>query len=112
MDLQSWNWVLDKTIAYGYRPYRAFIWAIIVIGVCAAVFGRLGTVESVHSDKHSHLYAIAYSLNALPIVDLGQADNHTPKELVPHIVLWAEICLGWLLTTLGVLGLTGIVRKE
>lgn len=45
-------------------------------------------------------------------MDLGQADNHTPKELAPHIVLWAEICLGWLLTTLGVLGVTGIVRKD
>ncbi len=111
---QFWNWVLDNTIAYGYRPYRAFIWAIVVIGVCAAVFaGCLGAVEFVHSDKHSHLYAIVYSIDAfLPIVDLGQADNHTPKELAPHIVLWAEICLGWLLTTLGVLGVTGIVRKE
>jgi len=106
--------VLDKTIAYGYRPYRAFVWAIVVIVACAAVFaGCLGAVEFAHDDKHTHLYPIVYSFDAfLPIVDLGQADSHTPKELAPHIVLWVEICLGWLLTTLGVLGVTGIVRKE
>ncbi len=111
---QAWNWVLDKTIAYGYRPYRAFIWAIVVILACAAVFaGCFGHVGFVHNDEHSHLYPLVYSLDAfLPIVELGQASSHTPKGLAPHIVLWVEICLGWLLTTLGVLGLTGVVRKE
>jgi hypothetical protein len=111
---QVWNWLLDKTIAYGYRPYRAFIWAIVVILACAAVFaGCFGHVEFVPSDKPSHLYPLVYSLDAfLPIVDLGQAGSHTPKGLAPHIVLWVEICLGWLLTTLGVLGVTGVVRKE
>jgi len=111
---QVWNWVLDKTIAYGYRPYRAFIWAIVVILACAAVFaGCFGPVAFAQDDKHSHLYPLVYSIDAfLPIVDLGQADVQSPKSLAPHIVLWVEICLGWLLTTLGVLGVTGVVRKQ
>jgi hypothetical protein len=54
-----------------------------------------------------------YSVDAfLPIVDLGQASARSPIGLVPNIALWLEVCLGWLLTTLGIVGVTGRVRKD
>ncbi|MGC1852425.1 MAG: hypothetical protein WA687_08310 [Solirubrobacterales bacterium] len=111
---QAWNWLLDKTIAYGYRPYWAFIWAIVVVIVCWFVFaGIFATMTFEHSDKHSHFYPLVYSIDAfLPIVDLGQASAHSPTGFWPHLTLWAEICLGWLLTTLGVVGVTGLIRNE
>jgi len=117
---KSWNWLLDVTIRYGYRPYRAFGWAILVILACWVVyeggFGAFGLFDPVlyeHTKKNPELYRLVYSIDAfLPIVDLGQASEHTPKGLFGHITLWTEICLGWLLTTLGVVGVTGLIRNE
>jgi hypothetical protein len=117
---KAWNWLLDVTIRYGYRPYRAFGGAAIVILVCWVVysggFGVFDLFDPVlyeQTKKNPELYRLVYSLDAfLPIVDLGQASEHTPKGLLGHITLWTEICLGWLLTTLGVVGVTGLIRNE
>jgi hypothetical protein len=117
---KAWNWLLDVTIRYGYRPYRAFGGAVLVILACWVVyeggFGILGLFDPVlyeHTKKNPEVYRLVYSIDAfLPIVDLGQASEHTPTGLFGHITLWTEICLGWLLTTLGVVGVTGLIRNE
>jgi sRNA-binding regulator protein Hfq len=92
--------------------------------------------------QNSHLpphyesfYASIYSLeNALPLVKLGQVDRWQPDpnrewvckpaKWVPRSLCvalsptplrwfrWAQICLGWILATLFVAGVTGIVRKD
>jgi hypothetical protein len=109
-----WSKLIGGTIAYGYRPYWAFGWAILVVLAGWIVFsGELGHVAFAHGDHAPHFYPLVYSLDAfLPIVDLGQASEWSPKGLWPHIALWVEICLGWLLTTLGVVGVTGLIRDD
>ncbi len=92
--------------------------------------------------QNSHLpphyesfHASIYSLeNALPLVKLGQVDRWQPDpnaewvckpaRWVPRPLCvalsptplrwfrWAQICLGWILATLFVAGVTGIVRKD
>jgi sRNA-binding regulator protein Hfq len=92
--------------------------------------------------QNSHLpphyetfHASIYSLeNALPLVKLGQVDRWQPDpdrhweckpaKWVPSPLCvalsptplrwfrWAQICLGWILATLFVAGVTGIVRKD
>jgi hypothetical protein len=92
--------------------------------------------------QNSHLpphyesfYASIYSLeNSLPLVKLGQVDRWQPDpnaewvckpaKWVPRSLCvalsptplrcfrWAQICLGWILATLFVAGITGIVRKD
>jgi hypothetical protein len=110
----GWNALLDVTIRFGYRPYVAFFWTFIVIVLGWLVFvGFWGPVEFTHEGKPPHLYPFVYSVDAfLPIVDLGQASARSPIGLLPNVALWLEICLGWLLTTLGVVGVTGLVRKD
>lgn len=109
-----WNALLDATIRYGYRPYFAFVWAFVVIGLGWLVFtGFFGPVHFTHEDKPPHLYRFVYSVDAfLPIVDLGQSSAHSPIGFMPNLALWLEICLGWLLTTLGAVGVTGLIRKD
>lgn len=109
-----WNALLDITIRFGYRPYFAFFWAFLVIAFGWLVFvGFFGPVEFTNENKPPHLYPFVYSVDAfLPIVDLGQSSARSPIGLLPNAALWFEICLGWLLTTLGVVGVTGLVRKD
>jgi hypothetical protein len=109
-----WSRLIGSTIAYGYRPYWAFGWAILVVLAGWLVFGgALGHVAFSHGDQAPHFYPLVYSLDAfLPIVDLGQASEWSPEGLWPNIALWLEICLGWLLTTLGVVGVTGLIRDD
>jgi hypothetical protein len=66
--------------------------------------------------------ASIYSLeNSLPFVNLGQKDHWTPdpnpqrSRWMPGILRWfrwGQVLLGWLLATLFVAGVTGVVRKE
>jgi len=61
--------------------------------------------------------ALAYSLDAfLPIVDLHQESFWLPDASKPfgalvRLYLWIHIAAGWLLSTLFVSGVTGLVRR-
>jgi hypothetical protein len=109
-----WNSILYRTIGYGYKPYWAFGWAALVIFIGWLVFDeRLGSVVFTHEESPPQFYSLVYSIDVfLPIVDLHQADAFKPTGVWPNVTLWLEIGLGWLLTTLGVAGVTGLVRKD
>jgi len=76
---------------------------------------------------------LVYSLeNSFPLVKLGQADNWQPAPILhsPYqswrsflferltgegilgVFLWFQICAGWVLATLFVAGVTGIIRSD
>jgi hypothetical protein len=71
--------------------------------------------------------ALIYSLDTfLPIVNLHQEENWHPNDSATCVIgekqlpcgfilrgyLWLQIMMGWLLTTLGVAAVTGLVRKD
>ena len=62
--------------------------------------------------------ALIYSIDVfIPIVDLGQESYWLPRYSKEHgwiyvFCMWFHIAFGWILTTLGVVGMTGIVKKE
>jgi hypothetical protein len=86
--------------------------------------------------EYEHFHTIAYSLeNSFPLIKLGVQDKWGPAQetRVPVCVAngtaspllqvitapgflrwfrWIQICLGWVLTTLFVGGVTGVVRKN
>lgn len=131
-----WSWILKGSIGYGYRPGRA-IWLIIVLSALGwMVYGNAGTMVPTDKDAYKEFKdptterrvpphypafsAPVYSLeNSLPLVKLGQGDKWQPdpsrKGSLPTFVLWflrVQIMLGWLLATLFVAGVSGIVHKE
>ncbi len=111
---RQWSRLLGATISFGYRPYLAFGWALLFIAIGWAVFsGAFGAVEFVGDEGAPHRYALVYTIDAfLPIIDLGQASAWTPQGFWPNFTLWMEISFGWLLTTLGVVAVTGLVRRD
>lgn len=115
-----WNWLLSATIAHGYKPWRAVLWALPVIGIGWLLFGYANMHDAMVplSETPRTFHPLAYSLDVfLPIIDMHQEDSWLPRNGGPEgwwlwIYLWAHIGFGWLLTSLFVAGLSGIIKKE
>lgn len=133
---QAWNWLLDYTVRFGYRPERMFLFMLAVVLFGVGIFYVAGaydvmvpTKERVYmSEGYAYLKIvppqypvfepIVYSIDAFfPIVDLHQEeywipDGHTLVGLMTKAWLWAEICFGWIMTTILVSALSGLFKKD
>jgi hypothetical protein len=136
-----WNWTLDLTIGYGYATWRAAAPAFAVILIGWFIFSRAYRSGGITpSDKDAAaafvnrdaptLYppfsALMYTLDSfLPIINFGQKQRWEPNAncgatwwpcrtagWYARAYLWLHIGLGWLLTTLFVAGITGIVQTK
>lgn len=121
---RAWNVFLDLTIGHGHQIWKALIWAAAFVLIGAATFRladrQLHIISPVDHNKASlyHFSPLVYSLDVfLPAVDLYQEKNFTivPAARWQGVFLfwcWIEILAGWLLTTVVLAGLTGLVKKE
>jgi hypothetical protein len=144
---RCWNRFLGITIAHGYKPHRALVYALIIVALGSFLFhyaysqgllstSKFETVKSTHTSNlliipkaYPKFNAVFYSLDLfLPIVDLRQKSYWQPNAepgneiSLPFKIkwgwgsaiqyyFWLHIILGWMLTTLWVAGLTGLVRR-
>ena len=121
-------------VGYGYRPWRASLIGLIVIVVggflFSAGFQEASMTPVKNSDNYPEFHAFVYSLDVfLPVIDLHQANYWLPdstkdfklklsKKISINVrgkrlrhYLWFEIAAGWVLTTLLVVSLTGLVKN-
>jgi len=133
---QLWYRVFGPMIGYGYRPWRViwiglgvvlFGWLVFWAGSRAQVMTP--TKEGAYASGGNTFCAFVYSLDVfVPLVDLHQASCWLPnanrggqlqipeKFSLPvsgrilRYFFWFEIIAGWVLTTLLVVGVTGLVR--
>ncbi|MHC4396009.1 MAG: hypothetical protein ACYS1A_10185 [Planctomycetota bacterium] len=121
-------------VGYGYRPWRAFLIGLIVIVVGGFLFSAGFQAASMtpvkNSDNHPEFHAFVYSLDVfLPVIDLHQANYWLPDSMKDFKLnisekisinvsgktlwyyVWIEIAAGWVLTTLLVVSLTGLIRR-
>jgi len=112
--------ILKFTIGYGYKSHLAFLWGLGFVLVGAFIFYKADSNNlMLHPNPNTvvRFNSIAYSLDTfLPVINLHQEDwspNSTqPVGLLVQIYLWLHTLMGWILTTLGVAGFTGLIRKE
>jgi len=118
---KAWNWILGKSIGHGYKSWRLLLYGIIpLIFLGWGVFWCADWQQVMQSTKEnpSEFNAFVYSLDAfLPLVKLHQEEFWLPTTSKTYgsyfrLYLWVHIGLGWLLTTLFVVSLTGVVKKE
>jgi hypothetical protein len=135
---KRWNRFLEITVAYGYKPWRALVGAIgfCVLGMAlfdlGSSFGLMSPADSrvflqpefVKSGgtwlppEYPRFNAPIYSLDVfLPIVDLHQESRWLPNMRngwgwALWVYMWVHIMAGWVLTSLFVAALTGIIKKE
>jgi hypothetical protein len=139
--LRLWNWVMKLVTGYGYAAWRAVFpaAAIITLGWILFQLGfRSGLVtpsdsaayrafeESGRAPSYYPRFSGAvYSLDTfLPVITFGQKTYWMPNAnrgavwvgtltsgWFLRLYLWIHIAFGWLLTTLVVAGLTGLLRS-
>ena len=120
----GWSWLLDSTVGYGFRTWRVLRWlasvyaAGLVVFLAAWIEGGILPVSDT-----ARVFAVGwYTLDVLvPLIDLGQQKMWLPNPgafptpWAGWLVVgwyWVTIIAGWLLGTVAVAGLTGVIRRD
>jgi hypothetical protein len=124
------NVLMDATCGHGYRPWLAAAWIILFIAIGYVVFNldpadRVPLKEPAASlypksipEGYPPFLPLVYSADILlPIVNLQQKDYWAPNSARPRgylarLYLPLHILAGWFFTTLFVVGVTGLIRRE
>ncbi len=126
------NLLMDVTCGYGYRPWLAAVWMLVFLGLGTHFFNLSPPDRVPLKDAASALlreqkqlptgYPIynrwIYSADTLlPIVNLQQKEywgpnGDRPRGFRARIYLLVHILAGWFFTTLFVVGVTGLIRRE
>jgi len=129
------NWLLDKTIKYGYQTWRAGVGLAFVFGVflVLSVTGQhqhvmvpVGDIQGLHpvpsatqcTSNYPCFYPVGYTVDTvIPLINVHQAeywgpDGHAAWGWIWVGSAWVATGLGWALATLLVAGYTGLVRQE
>jgi hypothetical protein len=119
-----WNRFLAATIGNGHQIWRALVWALVIIIVGGTMFKiadqQLQIVVPADTSKPAMqpFNAWAYSLDVfLPVVDLYQEKGYRLSPVAPWqnlFLVWTsfEILSGWLLTSVSLAALSGLVKKD
>jgi hypothetical protein len=114
---RMWNSLLWWTVGYGYRTWQAGLWLLGLLAVGAAVFGAahpdaMPVAKKAASDTIPAFQPWVYSLDVLlPVVNLHQEEFWIP-EGIARWWAWLAILAGWLLTTVVVAALSGLLKKD
>jgi hypothetical protein len=129
------NWLLDKSIKYGYQTWRAVagLISLYVIVLALSIFAQqhglivpVGNVTNLHPTpvatrcvgNYPCFYPAGYAIDTIiPIINVHQAaywgpSGHTPWAWTWVLTTWIATALGWALVTLLVAGYTGLARRE
>jgi hypothetical protein len=127
-----WDYFLDISSGYGYRPWRPFIGLLLVLATGTAVYAwgaQQGAFCPIDTMKNSpkpceqlpqlpHFNPLAYSVETLlPLGELGQRRFYVLRDDVPasHYIGWYTLLhrlLGTVFSLLLALAPTNILRRE
>jgi hypothetical protein len=128
------NWLLDKSIKYGYQTWRAvaglgsLYLIVLVLSILAQhhdLITPIGNIAGLHpgpvatrcTGNYPCFYPAGYAIDTvIPIINVHQAAYWGPNGNVPWgwtwvAGTWIATGLGWALVTLLVAGYTGLARR-
>ena len=101
--------VLDWTVGYGYRPWLAALWLLVMLGAGSLVFSVWPPTRLVPG---RHFDAVVYAFDLLlPISAFGLRDAFVPIGSTRWLA-YALTAAGWLLLTALVAGITRTLRRD
>jgi hypothetical protein len=129
------NWLLDKTIKYGYQTWRAgvglaavfvAVWALSFLAQQHHLMVPLGDIGGPHpapsanhcTSNYPCFYSAGYAIDTvIPIINVHRAEYWGPDGQPTWgetwvAGTWIATGLGWALATLLVAGYTGLVRQD
>lgn len=129
------NWLLDKSIKYGYQTWRAvaglmslylIVLALSVLAQHHGLIAPVGNVANLHpapvatrcTGNYPCFYPAGYAIDTIiPIINVHQAEywglnGDTPWGWIWIAGTWIATGLGWALATLLIAGYTGLARQQ
>ncbi|HWT90323.1 MAG TPA: hypothetical protein VN179_04340, partial [Solirubrobacterales bacterium] len=110
-----WSWILDISVGYGYKSHRALggLLALVIVGCTFFSFAYPADFRNLEPRRgHSDFSALFFSIDAvLPIVNLGQEKYWSPTGFAATVYR-VLVLGGWLLTTILVAALTGLLKRS
>ncbi|MGI8329911.1 hypothetical protein ACRYCC_08085 [Actinomadura scrupuli] len=104
--------ILDWTVGYGYRPWRAALWFGLLLTVGTIVFSLVHPHSIKQPGEKPHFNAFAYTLDLLvPVSMFGQRDAWDPAGWTQWLA-YALIVTGWMLATALIAGVTRVLRPN
>ncbi|RAY13830.1 hypothetical protein DPM19_18280 [Actinomadura craniellae] len=107
-----WSRLLDLTVGYGYRPWRAFMWFALLLAAGTTVFSAERPRPLKPPAERPHYNAFIYTLDHLiPIPTFGQRELWDPLGWTQWLA-YALIAAGWVLATALIAGMTRVLRPN
>jgi hypothetical protein len=104
--------LLDWTVGYGYRPWRAALWFGLLLTIGTTVFSLVHPHSIKQPGEQPHYNAFAYTLDLLvPVSMFGQRDFWDPAGWTQWLA-YALIVTGWILATALIAGVTRVLRPN
>jgi hypothetical protein len=102
--------LLDWSVGYGYRPWRAAMWFALLAVAGTVVFSAQEPQSLRPQGERPHFNALIYTIDLLiPIGTFGQRDAWDPVGWTQWFA-YGLIVSGWLLATALIAGVTRVVR--
>lgn len=109
---RAWGHLLDVTVGYGYRPWLAGIWLLVLTLLGSLAFGA-DSPRPVKPGEGAPFQPLVYTLDLLiPIGGLGQRTAWYWTDDSLQWLAYLLIALGWVLTTAVIAGVTRALQKN
>ncbi|MEV0603229.1 hypothetical protein AB0I82_28605 [Streptomyces sp. NPDC050315] len=109
---RAWGHLLDVTVGYGYRPWLAGIWLLMLTLLGTLTFATHSPTP-VKPGESAPFQPLVYTLDLLiPIGGLGQRTAwYWPDDTIQWLA-YLLIAFGWVLTTAVIAGVTRALQKN
>lgn len=102
--------LLDWTVGYGYRPWRAAVWLATLLAIGTVAFSLRRPQPA--GDGNPHLDLPLYTLDLLlPISVFGVRDDFAPDGATRWLA-YGLSAAGWLLVTALVAGVARVIKRD
>lgn len=106
------GYLLDWTVGYGYRPWRATVWFTVMVALGTVVFSIEQPRTLRPPEERPHFNAFSYTMDLLiPIGTFGQRSAWDPVGWTEWLA-FGLIAAGWILATALVAGTTRVLRPR
>ncbi|MBV9447086.1 MAG: hypothetical protein JO345_14490 [Streptosporangiaceae bacterium] len=107
---RAWSLLQDLTVGYGYQPWRAASWLLLLLVTGTAVF-YAAPPAPLQDGAGPHFNSVIYTLDLmLPIVNLGQKGAFSPTG-AEQWFSYALMAAGWVLATTIAAGIARVLRR-
>jgi hypothetical protein len=108
---RTWSVLQDITIGYGYQPWRAVAWLVILLAAGSLIFA-IAPPPPLGPGTAPHFNAVIYTLDLLlPVVDLGQKHAFNPAG-AEQWLSYMLIAAGWVLVTTVAAGAARVLSRR